>query len=142
MKTKSLYVRVAGHPADIAIQTIPAETDNDGMMKIAAELLNDSRSKYRINQYDCTHVDVFCWAGTKVFDVAKNVAIKDLKTGVVIDETGCRRYTMTLGELQTLYKRFEDFIADCTQEEYKENKAAIIAVYSLIHKHINAEVFK
>ena len=142
MKTKNLYVRVAGHPANIAIQTIPAETDNYGMMKIAAELLNDSRSQYRIKQYGCTHVDVFYWAGTKSFDVAKNVAIKDLKTGVVIDETGCRRYTMTLDELQTLYKRFENFVADCTQEEYEENKAAIIAVYSLIHKHMNAEVFK
>lgn len=87
-------------------------------------------------------MDVFYWAGTKSFDVAKNVAIKDLKTGVIIDETGCRRYTMTLDELQTLYKRFENFVADCTQDEYEENKAAIIAVYSLIHKHMNAEVFK
>lgn len=60
----------------------------------------------------------------------------------LIDETGCRRYTMALPELQALYKQMEEFVADCTQEEYNENKAAITAVYSLIHKHINAETFK
>ena len=60
----------------------------------------------------------------------------------VIDESGCRRYTMQLPELQDLYKRFENFVADCTQQEYNENKAAITAVYTLIHKHINAEIYK
>ena len=60
----------------------------------------------------------------------------------VIDESGCRRYTMPLPELQELYKRFENFVADCTQQEYNENKAAITAVYTLIHKHINAEIYK
>jgi len=59
-----------------------------------------------------------------------------------VDESGCRRYTMTLEQLQDLYKRFENFVADCTQQEYNENKSAIIAVYSLIHKHINAEIYK
>ena len=60
----------------------------------------------------------------------------------IIDETGCTRYTMTLDRLQDLYKRFENFIADCTQQEYNENKQAITAVYTLIHKHINAEIYK
>ena len=60
----------------------------------------------------------------------------------VIDESGCRRYTMQLPELQDLYKRFENFVADCTQQEYAENKAAITSVYTLIHKHINAEIYK
>lgn len=60
----------------------------------------------------------------------------------VIDESGCRRYTLTLPQLQGLYKQFEEFVADCTQEEYNENKSAIIAVYTLIHKHINAETMK
>ena len=59
-----------------------------------------------------------------------------------LDSEGCRRYTMTLAQLQALYKSVEDFIADCTQKEYNENKAAIIAVFSLIHKHINAEIYK
>lgn len=60
----------------------------------------------------------------------------------IIDESGCARYTMRLEELQALYKRFEDFVADCTQQEYNENKSAIIAVYTLLHKHINAETMK
>ncbi len=59
-----------------------------------------------------------------------------------VDETGCRRYTMTLDKLNALYKQFEDFIADCPQQEYNENKQAITAVCSLIHKHINNEIFK
>ena len=58
------------------------------------------------------------------------------------DETGAMRYTMPEPELQDLYKRFENFVADCTQQEYNENKQAITAVYTLIHKHINAETFK
>ena len=60
----------------------------------------------------------------------------------VTDESGCLRYTLTLPELQDVYKRFENFIADCTQQEYEANKAAITAVYTLIHAHINAEAFK
>lgn len=67
---------------------------------------------------------------------------KDVIQRGIIDETGCQRYTMTLEQLQALYKQFENFVADCTQQEYNENKAAIIAVYSLIHKHINAEIYK
>lgn len=60
----------------------------------------------------------------------------------IIDEIGCRRYTMTLEQLQALYKQLENFVADCLQQEYNENKQAITAVYALIHKHINAEIYK
>lgn len=60
----------------------------------------------------------------------------------IIDETGCARYTMTLEQLQALYKQFENFVADCPQQEYNENKQAITAVYTLIHKHINNEIYK
>ena len=60
----------------------------------------------------------------------------------VVDESGCRRYTLTLSQLQGVYKQLEEFVADCTQQEYNENKAAITALYTLIHKHINAETMK
>lgn len=60
----------------------------------------------------------------------------------ILDETGSERYTMTLEQLSALYKKFEDFVADCTQQEYNENKAAITAVYTLMHKHINNEIYK
>ena len=67
---------------------------------------------------------------------------KDIIQRGIIDETGCARYTMTLERLQALYKQFENFVADCTQQEYNENKQAITAVYTLIHKHINNEIYK
>lgn len=60
----------------------------------------------------------------------------------IIDESGCARYTMTEQQLQNLYKTFENFVADCPQQEYNENEQAITAVYALIHKHINAEIYK
>ena len=60
----------------------------------------------------------------------------------IIDETGATRYTMTREELERLYKEIERFVADCTIQEYNENKQSITAVYSLIHKHINNEIYK
>lgn len=51
------------------------------------------------------------------------------------DSNGAKRYTMTNDDLWKVYKRLEDFVADCTTEEYIENKSAIDAVFSLIHKH-------
>lgn len=60
----------------------------------------------------------------------------------VVDESGCRRYTMMLAELQDVYKKFENFVADCTVQEYKANKEHIVAVYTLLHNHINAEATK
>ena len=67
---------------------------------------------------------------------------KDIIQRGIIDENGCRRYTMTEQQLKALYKQFENFVADCTRQEYDENKQAITAVYTLIHKHINAEICK
>lgn len=52
------------------------------------------------------------------------------------DNNGARRYTMSSDELGTLYKKLENFIADCTTEEYIENKESINDVLSLIHKHL------
>ena len=59
-----------------------------------------------------------------------------------VDESGCRRHTMTEQQLQDLYKTFENFVADCTKQEYDENKSSIIAIYTLLHKHIIAEARK
>ena len=67
---------------------------------------------------------------------------KDIIQRGIIDENGCRRYTMTEQQLKALYKQFENFVADCTRQEYNENKQSITAVYTLIHKHINAEICK
>lgn len=54
---------------------------------------------------------------------------------MITDTNGAKRYTMSSGELRALYKKLENFIADCTTQEYIENKESISNVLSLIHKH-------
>ena len=44
-----------------------------------------------------------------------------------IDEVGATRHAMSDKELNELYKRLENFIADCTIEEAKENRDAFVA---------------
>lgn len=55
---------------------------------------------------------------------------------MITDYNKAKRYTMTKEELNQLYKKLENFIADCTFQEYQENKEAINSVLSLIHKHL------
>ena len=57
----------------------------------------------------------------------------------IIDEMGAARHTMAREQLQALYRQLENFVADCTKREYDENKPAINAVFTLIHKRINDE---
>ena len=54
---------------------------------------------------------------------------------MIVDINMAKRYTMSNEELNQLYKKLEKFIADCTFQEYQENKDAINGVLSLIHKH-------
>lgn len=54
---------------------------------------------------------------------------------MIKDSNKAMRYTMTNDELYKVYKKLEDFVADCTTQEYLENKSSIDAVFSLIHKH-------
>jgi hypothetical protein len=54
-----------------------------------------------------------------------------------IEEDGTPRYTMTREYLERLYKEVDDFIADCTYEESKENLESTKKFLSLLHKHIN-----
>lgn len=56
-----------------------------------------------------------------------------------VDESGCRRHTMTSRELDSLYRRLESFVADCTREEYNAIRDSITDIYTMIHKRINAE---
>lgn len=127
---------------------IEVETDGKGPGKLANVTIQSKRSnaKYKL-------VYRLPWfIGDNAKDIAQRAYIhyqtgmkpdrKEIIQRGIIDETGCQRYTMTLEQLQALYKQFENFVADCPQQEYNENKSAIIAVYSLIHKHINNEVYK
>lgn len=56
--------------------------------------------------------------------------------GKFVDEVGAIRHAMSDKELNELYKRLEDFIADCTIEEAKENRDAFVKVQTLMHQRI------
>lgn len=53
-----------------------------------------------------------------------------------IDEVGATRHAISDKELNELYKRLENFIADCTVEEAKENRDALNKVQSMIHQRM------
>lgn len=56
--------------------------------------------------------------------------------GKFVDEVGAIRHAMSDKELDELYKRLENFIADCTIEEAKENRDAFVKVQTLMHQRI------
>ncbi len=56
--------------------------------------------------------------------------------GKFVDNTGATRHAMSKAELSDLYKRLENFIADCTRNEVDENRDAINGVLTLVHKRM------
>jgi hypothetical protein len=52
------------------------------------------------------------------------------------DELGAVRHAMTEKELDDLYKRLENFIADCTRSEVDANRDALNKVQSMIHQRM------
>lgn len=82
-------------------------------------------------------IPVFLWheitstgrvPGTK----KQNMATENTKT----DEFGAVRHAMSMNDLRDLYKRLENFIADCTRNEVDNNRDAINGVLTLIHKRM------
>lgn len=126
------------------------EVETDG--KKPGETVNVTIQSERPNAKYKSVYGLVWYIGDNATDLARRAFVhykmgtrpdgKDIIQRGIIDEMGCQRYTMTLEQLQALYKKFENFVADCTQEEYNENKSAITAVYTLIHKHINNEIHK
>ena len=55
---------------------------------------------------------------------------------MVTDEFGAVRHAMSMNDLRDLYKRLENFIADCTRNEVDENRDAINGVLTLVHKRM------
>lgn len=55
---------------------------------------------------------------------------------MVTDELGAVRHAMSINDLRELYKRLENFIADCTRNEVDENRDAINGVLTLVHKRM------
>lgn len=74
------------------------------------------------------------YRANKILDPIGTFRVPDT---AIVDEEGCIRYTMSWERLNKLYKDFEDFVADCPQSEFNDNKEAIIKVFTLLHKHIN-----
>lgn len=52
------------------------------------------------------------------------------------DELGAVRHAMTAKELDDLYKRLENLIADCTRSEVDANRDALNKVQSMIHQRM------
>lgn len=74
--------------------------------------------------------------------IAQRAMLYEASKRGFVDETGCRRHTMTSRELNSLYRQFERFIADCTREEYNAFRNSITDIYTMIHQRINAESIK
>lgn len=53
-----------------------------------------------------------------------------------VDDIGATRHQMSYDELNELYKRLDNFIADCTFEEAKENRDAFVKVKTMIHQRM------
>lgn len=59
-----------------------------------------------------------------------------VKMGKFVDEVGAIRHAMSDKELNELYKRLENFIADCTVEEAKESRDAFVKVQTMIYQRM------
>lgn len=56
--------------------------------------------------------------------------------GKFVDEVGAIRHAISDKELNELYKRLENFIADCTAEEAKESRDAFVKVQTMIYQRM------
>lgn len=52
------------------------------------------------------------------------------------DQSGIIRHTLTFNELRELYRKLDDFIADCTHAEIEANKIGINVILAMIHKRM------
>ena len=52
------------------------------------------------------------------------------------DEQGITRHAMPRGKVESLYNQLQNFIADCTVEEYKAHEQAFTAIKTLLHQRM------
>lgn len=52
------------------------------------------------------------------------------------DDMGVTRHAMARQQVENLYKRLDDFIADCTFDEYKAHEQAFTAIKTLLHQRM------
>ena len=53
-----------------------------------------------------------------------------------IDEYGVQRHAMNRKEIESLYKQLDNFIGDCTVEEFRANEQAFTAIKTLLHQRM------
>ena len=54
----------------------------------------------------------------------------------LVDEQGATRHAMSRVEIETLYKKLDDFISDCTVQECERYKDSLIGVKTLLHQRM------
>lgn len=52
------------------------------------------------------------------------------------DEQGVTRHEMPRFKIESLYNQLQNFIADCTVEEYKAHEQAFTAIKTLLHQRM------
>ena len=52
------------------------------------------------------------------------------------DEQGVTRHAMPRGKVEYLYNQLQNFIADCTVEEYKAHEQAFTDIKTLLHQRM------
>lgn len=52
------------------------------------------------------------------------------------DEQGITRHEMPRFKIESLYNQLQNFIADCTVEEYKAHEQALTAIKTLLHQRM------
>lgn len=89
-------------------------------------------------QWTATTNDMPLIDATKNADDPKRCDLETLKRICKMDkdELGAVRHAMTAKELNDLYKRLENFIADCTRSEVDANRDALNKVQSMIHQRM------
>ena len=60
----------------------------------------------------------------------------------LIDKFGVPRHTLPRTQLEALYKALENFIGDCTVEEYDKDKEAFNKIKTAIHKRMRTSESK
>ena len=53
-----------------------------------------------------------------------------------VDEQGATRHAMSRVEIETLYKKLDNFISDCTVQECERYKDSLIGVKTLLHQRM------
>ena len=69
-------------------------------------------------------------------EIVKELGYKISEIHMFIDEVGATRHAISDKELNELYKRLENFIADCTVEEAKESRDAFVKVQTMIYQRM------